>query len=176
MSKENPEENPASEEKNEVAFNESEFNTVIIGKENSGSPLGDADFVKTLLSLLDSGSVEDKDNALDLLKKENAVEYLIEAIKALQNNDKKAGLLAACWETGLSFKGHHNFFIEHALHVNPLISLEAITVLDSNLLDIPKEEIQELIEKLSGAIDKNHDNAVLLEDLRTALEGLLKEE
>ncbi|HXB40267.1 MAG TPA: hypothetical protein VNZ49_06970 [Bacteroidia bacterium] len=176
MNKENPEENPAPEEKSEIPFNETEFNTIIVGKEGGESPLNDDNFVKTLLNLLDSGNTEDKDSALDLLKKENAVIYLIEAIKAMQNNDKKAVLLAACWETGLSFKGHHDFFIEHALHVNPLISLEAITVLDSNLPDIPKEETQALIDKLAAAIAKNHDNSALLEDLKTALEGHLNGE
>ncbi len=176
MNKDNPEENPAPEEKTEASFNEAEFNTVIIGAEGAESPLNEVDFVKTLLNLLDSGNVENKDSALDLLKKENAVDYLLTAIKAMENNDKKSVLLAACWETGLSFKGHHNFFVDHALHVNPLVSLEAITVLDSNLLDIPKEELQGLIDKLAAAIAKNHDNSVLLEDLKLAMEGLLKEE
>ena len=173
MNKETPEENPVPEEQ---LCNAEDFNTIIVGKEDEKSPLEEENFVKTLLNLLDSGNIEDKDSALDLLKKENAVNYLLNAIKDMENNDKKSVLIAAFWETGLSFKGHHNFFMDYALHINPLVSLEAITVLDSNLPDIPKEEIQAMIDKLTGAFEKNHDNSALLQDLKTALEERLKAE
>lgn len=177
MNKDNPEEKPQPEENPEKYFNEEQYNTVTIGAEGEKtvSPLKDADFVKTLLSLLDSGNPQDKDNALDLLKKENAVDYLMEAIRITQSNDKKAILLAACWETGLSFKGHHDFFLEYALHINPLVSLEAITVLDTNREFIPKEEMQPLMDKLGEAVAKGHDNAGLLEDLKLALFEQLKD-
>ena len=175
MSKENPEDKPTPEERAEKFFNEQEYNTVTVGGEGAKSPLAEENFVKTLLNLLDSGNPDDKESALDLLKKENAVDYLIEAIKTIQNNDKKAVLLAACWEAGLDFKGHHEFFMEHVLHPNPLISLEAITVLDTNRETIPKESLQGFIDKLGAAIDKNHDNTALLEDLKGMFEEQLKE-
>lgn len=181
MSKETPENKSENKDEQQESvdkyFNGAEYNTVTIGSgENQGSPLKEENFVKTLLNLLDSGNPEDKDNALDLLKKENAVDYLLQAVKATQNSDKKAVLLAACWESGLNFKGHHNFFMEYALHPNPLVSLEAITVLDTNRESIPKEELQGLMDKLTAAINKNHDNAGLLEDLKLALYEQLKAE
>jgi hypothetical protein len=98
----------------------------------------------------------------------------MEAVKATANNDKKAVLLAACWESGLDFKGHHNFFMEYALHSNPLLSLEAITVLDTNRETIPQEDLQGLIDKLNTAVEKGHDNAALLDDLKLALFDQLK--
>lgn len=178
MSKEKPEENQPQEENTEKYFNEEQYSTVTVGREGkeeeNKSPLKEENFVKTLLNLLDSGNTEDKDNALDLLKKENGVDFLLEAVKVTANSEKKAVLLAACWETGLSFKGHHHFFVEYALHPNPLISLEAITVLDTNRDEIPKDELQGLIDKLSTAIEKNHDNAALLDDLKLALFEQLK--
>lgn len=182
MSKETPENKPENTpEKHEDAeklFDESQYNTITVGAEDEKekSPLKEENFVKTLLNLLDSGNPEDKDAALDLLKKENAVDYLMGAVKASQNNDKKAVLLAACWESGLNFKGHHDFFMDFAVHVNPLVSLEAITVLDTNRETIPKEELQPLIDRLTAAIEKKHDNAALLEDLRMALQDQLKGE
>ncbi len=171
-----PEEKDKTEENAEKLFNEAEYNTVTVAAEGTVSPLKDEGFVKTLLNLLDSGNPEDKDSALDLLKKENAVDYLVEAVKATQNNDKKAVLLAACWESGLDFKGYHAFFIEYALHPNPLISLEAITVLDTNRETLAQAEIQPLVDSLGAAIEKNHDNAALLEDLKLALLDQLKSE
>lgn len=174
MNKENPEEKPVPEENAEKLFNEDEYNTISVGAEGTVSPLKEENFVKTLLNLLDSGNTEDKDSALDLLKKENAVDYLVGAIRAMENSDKKSVLLAACWETGLDFKGHHTFFMDYAVHVNPLVSLEAITVLDSNRETIPKSDLPAMIDKLSAAIEKNHDNAALLDDLRTALSEQLK--
>lgn len=169
-----PEEKDKPAEHTEKLFNEAEYSTVTVGAEDAVSPLKDEGFVKTLLNLLDSGNPEDKESALDLLKKENAVDYLLEAVKTTQSNDKKAVLLAACWESGLDFKGHHAFFIEYTLHPNPLISLEAITVLDTNRETLTKEEIQPLIDKLSAAIEKNHDNSALLEDLKLSLCDQLK--
>lgn len=175
MNKENPEDKPKPEENAEKFFDEGQYNTVTVGPgEDHKSPLKEENFVKTLLNLLDSGNPDDKDAALDLLKKENAVDYLLQAIKATASNDKKAVLLAACWESGLNFKGHHNFFMDHALHVNPLVSLEAITVLDTNRETIPQEELQGLIDKLNVAIEKKHDNAALLDDLKLALFDQLK--
>jgi len=174
MNKENPEEKPVPEENAEKLFSGDEYNTITVGAEGTVSPLKEENFIKTLLNLLDSGNTEDKDSALDLLKKENAVDYLLEAIRAMESNDKKSVLLAACWETGLDFKGHHAFFMDYALYINPLVSLEAITVLDSNRETLPKEDLQGMIDKLGIAIEKNHDNAALLDDLRTALSEQLK--
>jgi hypothetical protein len=176
MSKQHPEDKPTPEdnEHTEKFFNEEQYNTVTVGGADHKSPLKEENFVKTLLNLLDSGNPDDKDAALDLLKKENAVEYLMEAVKTTANSDKKAVLLAACWESGLDFKGHQNFFMEYALHANPLVSLEAITVLDTNRETIPQEELQGLIDKLNAAIERKHDNAALLEDLRLALFDQLK--
>ena len=178
MSKQHPEDKPSPEENEnaEKYFNEEQYNTVTVGSDSHQSPLKEENFVKTLLNLLDSGNPDDKDAALDLLKKENAVDYLLQAIKATASNDKKAVLPAACWESGLSFKGHHPFFMEYALHANPLVSLEAITVLDTNRETIPKEELQGLIDTLHAAIEKGHDNAALLDDLKLALFDQLKGE
>jgi len=174
MNKENPEEKPVPEENAEKLFNEDEYNTITVGAGGTVSPLKEENFVKTLLNLLDSGNTEDKDSALDLLKKENAVDYLVEAIRAMENSDKKSVLLAACWESGLDFKGHHAFFMDYAVHINPLVSLEAITVLDSNRETIPKADLPEMIDKLNAAVEKKHDNAALLDDLRTVLSDQLK--
>lgn len=181
MIKDKPE-NEAGGEKNDSSesekfFDEAQYRTVTVGREadDSAAPLKQAGFVKTLLSLLDSGNPTDKDNALELLKKENAVDYLMAAIRDAGSNDKKAVLLAACWESGLDFKGHHGFFMEYAFSPNPLVSLEAITVLDTNRLTIPVADLEGLINRLGTDAARAHDNAVLLEDLRLALYEQLKE-
>lgn len=157
-------------------FNEAQYSTVTLGQGNGDTVPRQHNFVKTLLSLLDSGNPDDKTNALELLKKENAVDFLLDAIRETPGADKKAVLLAACWESGLDFKGHHEFFMSYAFHVNPLVSLEAITVLDTNRQAIPKGELQALIDRLGSPDAAAHDNAVLLEDLKLALFEQLKEE
>ena len=173
-----PHEKEHEEKDAEKYFHEGEYATITVGKEEGdfAAPLKQPQFVKTLLSLLDSGNPDDKTHALELLKKENAVDYLLNAIRETAGADKKAVLLAACWESGLDFKGHHEFFMSYAFHVNPLVSLEAITVLDTNRLAIPKSELQGLIDRLGSPAATAHDNAVLLEDLKLALFAQLKEE
>lgn len=146
----------------EKFFNEEEYNTIKIGAEAEEKKQNDA--AKELLALLSSKTIGEKDVTLDLLKKEKAITLLVDAVKDCKNPKNKALLIAACWESGMDFKAHLDFFASLIPDSDLFVSLEAITVLAENIGDIDKTKAQELINSLSKTAE-DHFNAQLIQDL-----------
>src|ERR1700744_970197 len=70
--------------------------------------------IKQLIELLGSHNSEHKDAGLELLKNEKSIDFLLEAITETEHKNQKAVLIAACWESGLDFKGHELFKVKPA--------------------------------------------------------------
>jgi Xaa-Pro aminopeptidase len=158
----------------EKLFDESQYNTIKIGGDTD-SPIGEAGEkdvpAKDLVSLLASKTIGEKDKALDLLKKEKAVTLLVDAVKNCKNPKDRALLVAACWESGMSFKAHLEFFAELVHDADLFVSLEAITVVSENIGEVDKTQAEQLISILSKAAD-DHFNAALIQDAIGALKGV----
>jgi hypothetical protein len=154
----------------EKFFNEEEYNTIKIGSEAETKKESDA--AKDLLTLLASKTIGEKDIALDLLKKEKAVTVLVDAVKNCKNPKNKALLVAACWESGMDFKAHLDFFAELVHDSDLFVSLEAITVLSENIGSIDKKQSLELINTLNKAAE-DHFNAALIQDVIESLKSHL---
>jgi len=144
----------------EKFFNEEEYNTIKIGAEEEKQ----SDAAKELLALLASKNIGEKDIALDLLKKEKAVTVLVDAVKDCKSPKNKALLIAACWESGMDFKAHLDFFAELANDSDPFVSMESVTVLSENIGDIDKNKAQQLLEALNKT-SEDHINAQLIQDV-----------
>src|ERR1700740_824512 len=128
-------------------FDETEYNTLKIGGEDGGKK--ETDPVKQLLAILNSKAVGEKDKALDLLKKEKADSFLLDAIRDAKNPKNKALLMAACWESGMDFSAHLEFFADLAHDEDLFVSLEAITVISENAGEIKATTAQQLINVLN---------------------------
>jgi hypothetical protein len=137
-------------------------------------PAKDAAAVKQLIELLGSHNSEHKDAGLELLKNEKSTSFLLEAITETEHKNHKAVLIAACWESGLDFKGHELFFIDLALDTDLFVSLEAITVLDS-IENMESPVVKELLKKLNEANLSKHPNEPMLSDLKLTLEEKISE-
>lgn len=142
-------------------FNEEEYNTLKIGGTEEKKQ---SDAAKELLVLLTSKTIGEKDVALDLLKKEKAVTVLVDAVKDCKSPKNKALLIAACWESGLDFKAHLDFFSGLAHDPDLFVSMEAITVLSENIGDIDKNEAEKLLDVLTKTAN-DHFNAQLIQDV-----------
>lgn len=165
--------NTENEQKNidpEKFFNEEEYNTIKIGIEAEAEKRKDSPM--ELVELLASKTIGEKDAALNLLKKENAVSLLVDAVKECKNPKNKSLLVAACWESGLDFKAHLDFFAELIHDEDLFVSIEAITVLSENIGDIDKNKAQQLIDTLGKAAE-DHFNAALIQDLIESLKSHL---
>jgi hypothetical protein len=143
-------------------FNETEYNTLKIGGEDGGKK--ETDPVKQLLAILNSKAIGEKDKALDLLKKDKAVVFLIDAIKDAKNPKNKALLIAACWESGIDVSAYLDLFAELAHDEDLFVSMEAITVISENIGEIKAGRAQQLINVLNKA-SEDHFNATLILDL-----------
>ncbi len=125
--------------------------------------------VKQLIELLGSHNSEHKDAGLELLKNEKSIDFLLEAIAETEQKNHKATLIAACWESGLDFKGHELVFAELALDADLFISLEAITVLDT-IDNMEVSAMKEILKKLNEKNITKHPNEPMLSDLKLSLE------
>ena len=123
--------------------------------------------IEQLIELLSSYNHEHKDAGLELLKNEKSIHFLIDAITQTQEKAHKAVLAAACWESGLDFKGHDSFFADLALDTDMFVSLEAITVLDTMEMEIAT--MKNIIEKIDEKALLKHPNKEMLLDFKTTL-------
>jgi hypothetical protein len=166
--------NHKEEENLQKFFDEEQYSTLVLATAAEEEKQDDA--VKDLLTLLKSRESLEKDATLAMIKKENATRLLINSIKKSKKPEDKMILVAACWESGLAFKGHCGFFMELALDTDPFVSMEAITVLEQNMEDILPEEVKPYMDKLAEVVAKGHTNAVLLSDLQYVLRERLQGE
>ena len=130
--------------------------------------------IKQLIELLGSHNSEHKDAGLELLKNEKSIDFLLEAITETEHKNQKAILVAACWESGLDFKGHEDFFADLASDNDLFISLEAITVLDS-IESMEKAAMEGILKKLNDKNIAKHPNEPMLSDLKRSLEEKIAE-
>jgi 4-hydroxy-L-threonine phosphate dehydrogenase PdxA len=137
-------------------------------------PEKDEAAIKQLIELLGSHNSEHKDAGLELLKNEKSIDFLLEAIAETEHKNEKAILVAACWESGLDFKGHEEFFMDLALDNDLFISLEAITVLDS-IESKEKAAMEGILKKLNDKNIAKHPNEPMLSDLKLSLEEKIAE-
>ena len=170
MSKKNEDINP--EDSAEKYFDEKNYSTLIIGADkNEGSEEENAG----IAGLLIEGLKENKAGALRLLKEQNAQLALLNAVDSVTDNKDRSLLVAACWESGLDFTKHFDEFMKLAGDTDPLVSLEAMTVLENIENFESASVLEEGIKKLDKLIRNNHINATLLEDLKLRFQSIIEE-
>jgi len=131
----------------EKLFDEKEYATIIIGSEGmSKKDTHNADYVTVLVS--SSSTREEKDEALKVLKENNAQSFILNAIAKTKNLKQKALLVAACWETGLDFSKDYLFFIDLIGHEDFTVSFEAFTVIQELEAEIDTDTLNKALEVL----------------------------
>ncbi|MGZ3884845.1 MAG: hypothetical protein ACXVP0_01210 [Bacteroidia bacterium] len=154
-------------------FDEKEFNTMIIGGPETTKKQGELhDLVLALAN--DEFGTDEKEECLRLLKEKNGRETLLSGIKKLKNPDKKALLIAACWETGLDFSGDLLFFTSLACDDNFRVAMEAFTVIENAEYSFISEDIKKAGEMVAVKIKEKPETLPLLEDLRDLLDSFSK--
>lgn len=125
----------------EKLFDEKEYATIIIGSEGmSKKDTSNADYVTVLVN--SKSTREEKDEALKVLKENNAQAFILNAISKTKNLGQKALLIAACWETGLDFSKDYLVFIDLIYSKDFVVSFEAYTVIQEMEAEIDKTTLQ----------------------------------
>jgi hypothetical protein len=157
-------------------FNPDDYVTKIISGEEDQVPATKKGKVSTLIALLTDPENKDvKEETLLTLKKEKAGQLLIDALKQVKSAEKKAVLAAACWESEIDFSKDLSFFVDLACDKEYLVSLEAITVIDTMEGPFNKSDVLGAIKKVKAEQKKlDNERVVLLNDLAVKLEGFGK--
>ena len=150
-------------------FDEKEYATIIIGSEGmSKKDTSNADYVTALVST--KSTREEKDEALIALKENNAQSFILNAIAKTKNLDKKALLIAACWETGLDFSKDYLVFVELIGHENFLVSFEAFTVIQEMESEIDESILKTGLEMFNKF---KKDNEITINDAKELIKQKL---
>jgi hypothetical protein len=152
----------------EKLFDEKKFKTLIVGKDGPQIPVDKSDYPLVLTD--DSTTKEEKEEALRVLKEDGKPGVLIEAIKEISDTQKKAKLVAACWETGLDFSSYTLFFTELLCSDDFLVAMEAATVLEQ-IISFTEGDKKKAIQLIRTKLTKNPSTAPILTDILHRLEA-----
>lgn len=111
-----------------------------------------------------------KDQVLSELKSENGKLLLLESIALTRDPEELKSIVAACWETGHSFANEIEIFVDLAVTQKFVVTLEALTVVESIEDPLPESRIKPLIAKVSAAAERSAN--LELQILRQLLEKL----
>lgn len=162
--KENKEETTPEKEINKF-FDSKNYNTIIVN--TAGHSKKENDTSEIIISLIDGKlSKEERDDALALIKEQNNREILLSSIRTIENPDKKALLIAACWEVGFDFSDEFLLFVDLACHENFEVALEALTVIETIESNIIASDLEKARVKVKEALKKDPETADLLRDLQ----------
>ena len=152
----------------EKLFDEKEYATIIIGSEGmSRKDTHNADYVTVLVSK--NSTREEKDEALKLLKENNAGAFILNAITKTKKPEHKALLIAACWETGLDFSRDYLAFVELVGHEDFNVSFEAFTVISEMEAAIDTATLRNSLDLLQSIKEPNVNVTGAIEHIQQKL-------
>ena len=152
-------------------FNEEQFSTLVLNSDDFAKK--NKEQIKNLVGLLTSGSTDEKDKALYILKKEDGREMLLYAIANSEFKSLRQQLVAACWESGLDFSKFIEFFVQLIMDSEYGLSMEACTVIECMEGPFQKNTVELCLTKLSELFDSGDEKQPLLEPVIEHLKNIL---
>jgi hypothetical protein len=132
--------------------------------------VGHCDYLPELLRLLNETRNEEvrKELALFLcdIRDRGCIPYIIDSLKDDQYKQVKNIIVSSCWQSRLNYSNHIDTFIQIFIREDYLTALEAFTVIEESMLDIPEEKITEYRNRLISSIeDVSNEKKPLLKEL-----------
>ncbi len=161
-----------AEQNSEKYFNEKEYHTMYVGAAKENNPQSHQ---RNLVNLLiESENKDIRDEALSLLKKENGLSLLLDAISNPELEKHRPLLVAACWETGLETSDHLLFFVKLMIEnkENYLLNLEILTVVENMEGPFKDGELKQALDQLNASLKSiKGDTIELFRSLKETLES-----
>jgi len=85
------------------------------------------------------------------MKQKNGADVLIQSFKTLPWIEKHPELIRICWENGLNYSSHLDFFAELFTRSSYETALEAFTVIEENLEHAQKHDLEACVKILKSA-------------------------
>lgn len=165
-------------------------NKEIIKKLNSGN---DTQYIEALNKLRDVGnitylsdvfeaytssfSIDVKKNLLSFIsdiKDKRAIPYIIGFLENIDNDEDLSYFVAGCWQSGLTYEKHIDFFTDMIINKKYQATLEAFTVVENCLHTLSNEDIQFQINKLKDALDRiSEDKKLFIVEIINTFQSFL---
>lgn len=151
------------EEKAKEYFDEKKYRTVIVGK--AGIKSSD-DLMEAIESIAENKiTVEERDEVLRHLKASNPRLAMMKAIDEAESDEKRARIIAACWEIDMDCTKDFLFFVKQACSNDFNVALEALTVIENIENAIAPAELEEAKKLVTAKIKQKTENIDLQVDL-----------
>lgn len=153
----------------------SEQPTIVLNAIQQLRQIGTPAYLETLLEVLcitDNNEVRASIIALlDDIKDKKAVPVILKAIKNGKCMNERGAIVSSCWKSGLDFSSHLKVFLAIFIEEEFINALEAYSVLENNIPDIPRtgtdKYLNFLLENMKQIPD---DRKPLADDIRKMLE------
>ncbi|MBI5541770.1 MAG: hypothetical protein HY951_17045 [Bacteroidia bacterium] len=107
---------------------------------------------------------------LSNLKDKNSVSYFMDGLKLQTDSEIRNQLISACWQNGLDFSEHLEYFIEVISKENMFNSIEAFSVIESNYTSLEENKLAELRNHLKEIIKTtSEENMKLLIEVESLI-------
>lgn len=139
------------------------------------SEKGYSEIVTDLIKLYSETSSQTiKDQTLFIfnnLKDKNSVEFFIQGLKKVKNDDIRIPLISACWQNGLDFSPFLSYFSDIIANENINHAIEAFSVIESNISLLSEKQIESLKNHVIKTREKgNIANMSLFEEVEKLLQ------
>ncbi|MCK5822348.1 MAG: hypothetical protein KAH17_10680 [Bacteroidales bacterium] len=139
---------------------------------------GDIKVVPAILNILRNNEDDQISKAATLLlsdiKDDKMIDMLIDALHQPDNNNIRKQLIQVCWESGLDYTDHLEYFVDLFLVLDYMGALEAFSLIENTLMDrdITENTKKNLVTKIRAVIlDLPEHNRNLGLELIHLLEG-----
>lgn len=133
---------------------------------------GDSSVVKPMLELLATNPSNDVklllEKSLYNLKDPECIHPLVGGLKDEQLQEIRAEILTCIWQSGLDVSDEVEYLVSVAIGGDFMTAVEVMTILD-NLEGFPDELLTNSIKLLDKTLERNHENAKLLGNIRQIL-------
>jgi hypothetical protein len=103
---------------------------------------------------------------LNDLKNQSSVDIFIDNLNSHRGRHYFAKLVGACWQNGLDYSDHLEFFIDIVINEDYVSAMEAFTVIESNITRLEAAKREKLAEKIERSQDKvTREKEPLVEEL-----------
>ncbi len=121
--------------------------TIVLKKLNELKSTGNVSILSLILDLLSTSNSEAIKREVLIfvgqLKDQNCVPIVVEYIQSGKAGKDRAGLISACWQSGLDFSKYLTVFADDFITGDYQIALESFTVIEEMLWQTTNEMIQD---------------------------------
>jgi hypothetical protein len=91
------------------------------------------------------------------VKDPRAVPIIISGLKSPELKPARAGIVSACWQSGMDYSGEMPLFIRLFLEGDYPTALESFTVIEESIMNLSHDQVEEARGQVLGGIDRVSD-------------------